>query len=317
MIPIGQPYRPAGALDARSILITSILGTTAAVIGAAFVWLWEWSPIPTLLLLTPILQGLAVGAVMAFAVGRLRMRNPRIVATVGFVCGLLSIGLVHYGHYLHMVSAAAAQLRIEIVQDQTIAADQRQLLLAKLDADPSQFVNAMLVQQTQHSGFLGSLFLRNAQGVRLKSSVVTGTMLWILWAGEALLAAAMAAGIPMDRAAAPFCEECGYWCEKQPDLVALPAASAESLLQAVEENNPSRLAALRATPPIDTGSGLVTVTLHACPNCDQSFADVFRRTIKGKETKLKALLKKHRVSPEMVQAIRPALPTAAAEPGAE
>jgi hypothetical protein len=148
MIPIGQPYRPAGALDARSILITSILGTTAAVIGAALVWLWEWSPIPTLVLLTPILQGLAVGAVMSFAVGRLRMRNPRIVATVGFVCGVLSIGLVHYGHYLHMVSAIPAQLRTEIAQDKTIPEDERQSILAKLDADPGQIVNAMLVEQT-------------------------------------------------------------------------------------------------------------------------------------------------------------------------
>ena len=62
MIPVGQPYVPAGALDARSVLITTILGTTAAVIAAALVWVWEWSPIPTLLILTPLLQGLAVGA---------------------------------------------------------------------------------------------------------------------------------------------------------------------------------------------------------------------------------------------------------------
>jgi hypothetical protein len=311
MIPVGHPYRPAGTFDAKSILITTVLGVTAGMIGAGLVWLWEWSPIPTLVLLTPILQGLAVGGVMAFAVGRLRMRNPLIVATVGFVCGLLSIGLVHYGHYLHMVSVVAAEVRTEIVQDKTMPANEQQSLLAKLDADPSQIVNAMLVQQTQHSGFLGSLFLRNAQGVTIKHSVVTGTMLWILWAGEALLAAAMAAGIPWDRAAAPFCEECGYWCENQPDLLALPASSAESLIQAVQENNPSRLAALCASPPVDTGTGLVTVTLHACPNCDQSFADVSRRTVKGKETKVKVLVKRHRVSPEMVQAIRPRLPAAA------
>jgi hypothetical protein len=62
MIPVGQPYRPAGTLDARSILITTILGTAVAVLGAALVWLWEWSPIPTLVLLTPLVQGAAVGA---------------------------------------------------------------------------------------------------------------------------------------------------------------------------------------------------------------------------------------------------------------
>ncbi len=123
MTSIGQPYRPAGTLDLRSILITTILGVTAAVIGAAVFWLWEWSPIPTLVVLTPIIQGLCVGGVMAFAVGRLRMRNHRLIATVGFTCGLLSITLVHYGHYLSMVTAAAGDLRERVAQDKTIPED--------------------------------------------------------------------------------------------------------------------------------------------------------------------------------------------------
>ena len=193
MIPVGQPYRPAGTLDAKSILITTILGTTAAVIGAAIVWLWEWSPIPTLLLITPMVQGIGVGGVMAFAVRRLRMRNPRIVAVVGFACGLLSIVLVHYGHYLHLVSATADDLRTRITQDEAMPEGQRQSLLAQLDTDPTMFIDRILVQKTQHAGFLGSLFLRNEQGVRLKSTVVSGTFLWILWGAEALMVAAMPA----------------------------------------------------------------------------------------------------------------------------
>ncbi len=196
MIPIGQPYRPAGTLDARSILITTILGTTAGVIGAAFVWLWEWSPIPTLVFITPLIQGAGVGLVMAFAVGRLRMRNPRIVAVVGFACGLLTIVLVHYGHYLHMVSATASELKSEIAQDKSIPEDDRKSLLARLDDDPAAFIDPMLVLKTRHSGFVGSLFLRNEQGVRIKSAEVTGTFLWILWGAEALAVAAIASVIP-------------------------------------------------------------------------------------------------------------------------
>ena len=111
MIPVGQPYRPSGTPDIRSILITSILGVSAAVIGAAIVWLWELSRIPTLVILTPLLQGLAVGLVMAFAIGRLRLRNPLFVTAVALACGLLSSSLVHYGHYVHMVSTTAGQLR--------------------------------------------------------------------------------------------------------------------------------------------------------------------------------------------------------------
>ncbi len=307
MIPVGQPYSPAGTLDAKSILITCILGTTAAVIGAALVWVWEWSPIPTLVFVTPLLQGLAVGLVMAFAVGRLRMRNPRIVGLVGFACGLLSSVLVHYGHYLYLVSATAGAMRSEITQDKSIPEAQRQSLLKQLDTDPSRVVDAMLAQETQHSGFVGSLLLRNAQGVKLRSDVVSGTLLWILWGGEALLVGVIASVIPAGRTAAPFCEDCGYWCDEHTDLFALPGDSAAPLVEAVRDNNPSRIAALRAGPLADNGSGHVSATLHACPGCDQSFADISHRIKKGKEMKINVLLKKHRVSPEVVAAIRTAL----------
>lgn len=304
MIPVGQPYRPAGTLDARSILITAILGTSAAVIGAAGVWLWEWSPVPTLLILTPLIQGAVVGIVMAFAIGRLRMRNPRIVAVIAFICGLFSNGLVHYGHYLHLVSVTASQLKNEIVQDKSILEEKRKELLARLDSDPTPIVDSILAQETQHSGFIGSLFLRNQQGITIKGSAVTGTMLWIVWAAEALLVAIIASVIAAARAGEPFCEECGYWCERHPDLFAIPATAADALVQAVRESDHSHITRLRTGPLPDNGAGTVGATLHSCPSCDQSFADVSHRFARGKETKVKVLLKQHRVSPEVVDVIR-------------
>src|SRR6185312_14543370 len=170
----------AGTLDVRSILITVILGTTAAVIGAAIVWLWEWSPIPTLVILTPIIQGVGIGLVMTFVVERLRMRNPKLVGTVGFACGLLSILLVHYGHYLHLVTTVADEVRTELAQDKSIPEAKRSEILARLDEDPAAFVNPLLKMKTGHSGFIGSLIIRNEQGVRLKNSPVSGMFLWIL-----------------------------------------------------------------------------------------------------------------------------------------
>jgi hypothetical protein len=324
MIPVGQPYRPAGTLDVRSILITTILGVTAAVIGAAVIWLWEWSPIPTLVIVTPIIQGLGVGAVMAFAVGRLRMRNPNLVFAVGCACGLLSIGLVHYGHYMSMVTSACGDIRGEIVRDKSIPEEKRKALLERLDADPAGFIDPMLVQATGHSGFLGSLFLRNQQGIVIKRAPVTGIFLWIIWGAEALFVVLTAAALPRATASRPFCEECGYWCEKKPDLFTLPGASAAPLVQAIRDDNASRVAELRANPPPYDESGLVGVSLHTCPGCDLSFADASHRVVKGKEMKVTNLLSQHRVSPEVLAAMRNAPVSAVAvqeddaePPGAE
>jgi hypothetical protein len=304
MIPVGQPYRPAGTLDARSMLITTTLGVTAGMIGAGLVWLWEWSPIPTFVILTSLIQGLGVGAVMAFAVGRLRMRNPWVVAIVGFACGLLSAGLVHYGHYLHMVSQIAEHTRAEISEDKTLPEPERKSLLARLDADPAAFVDPYFIQETHHSGFLGSLILRSEEGFRLERTPVTGTFVWIIWGVEALAVAGIASIAAATRAGKPFCEECGYWCEDQTDLLTLPAASAVPVVDAIRDDSPSRVAALRGDPPVDDGAGIVAVSLSACPGCDQSFANVVHRIKKKKEMKEKSLLARHRVSPEVASAIR-------------
>jgi hypothetical protein len=212
--------------------------------------------------------------------------------------------LVHYGHYLHLVSVTGSQLKTTITQDQSIPEERRQAILAQLDKDPAPIVDSILADETHHSGFIGSLFLRNQQGVTLKGNVVTGTLLWILWAGEALLVAVIASAMASARAGEPFCEDCGYWCEKQANVFALPAGVAAPLVQAVQENDHAHIAHLRTSTVADGGPGTVGASLYACPNCDQSFADVSHRFVKGKETKVKVLLKQHRVSPEVVEVIR-------------
>ena len=45
MIPVGQPYQPAGHFDVRATLTTLILGSAVAVVAAGLIWLWEISPI--------------------------------------------------------------------------------------------------------------------------------------------------------------------------------------------------------------------------------------------------------------------------------
>jgi hypothetical protein len=309
MIPVGQPYRPAGTLDVRSILITTILGVTAAVIGAGIVWLWERSPIPSLVLVTAAIQGVGVGLVMAFAVGRLRMRNPRLVGVVAFACGLLSVGLVHYGHYLHFVTQVADEWRTDVLQDRSIPEEKRQQILARLDAEPMRFADAILKVRTGRTGFVGSLFLRNEQGVMLRRTRASGLFLWFLWGVEAFAAAVAAAAIASTRAARPFCEDCGFWCEKQPDLFTLPGIAAAPLVAAVRADDAARVAELRVDPPPDDGTGRVGVTLHACPGCDQSFLDLWHRLAAGREARITELLKQQRVSPVMVAAVRTPPPT--------
>ncbi|MHB1557518.1 MAG: hypothetical protein ACYC61_08565 [Isosphaeraceae bacterium] len=304
MVPIGQPYRPAGSLDVRSMLITVILGVTAAVIGAAVVWLWERSPIPTFVVITHLVQGMFVGGVMAFAVGRLRMRTPLLIAVVGFACGWLSVFFVHYGHYVSMVTSAASELRVQVVQDPTIPEARRKEILDQLDTDPASVVDKLLAMRTGHSGFIGSLFLRNEQGFTIKGRHETGTFVWVLWGFEALIAALVAASVPGAIASRAYCEDCGYWCDKPTDRITMPAAASEAMLQALREDHPARVAELLSNPPPLDESGFLDIALHNCPGCDLCFANATRRFAKKKETKVVLVMRMHRISPEAAAALR-------------
>ncbi len=304
MTPIGTTYRAEGSLEPKSIFITLILGVTAAVLGAALVWTWEWSGIPTLVIITPLLQALGVGMAMAFAIGRLRVRNPRLVGLVAFACGLLSALLVHYGHYMHLVSAASTSLREDVSKDATLAPDRKQQILAQLDENPSSFIDATLKARTGYSGFIGSLILRGEDGVRIKSMNLTGIGVYILWSVEAIVVGCVAASMAAARAGQPFCEDCGYWCEKQDNVLALLPDASTELAEVMKEDRPQAMAALRSKAANDMGAGATTVALHSCPGCELTFADVSLSYMSGKETKVKPILKATRVSPELAAIIR-------------
>ncbi len=301
MTAVGQTYRASGPIDVRSILTTTILGAVVAVVGAGVVWLWEISPIPTLVLLTPILQGAVVGGALGFMIGRLHLRNPRLVGFVGFLCGLLSITLVHYGHHLHLVGQIAENLR-----EQAAGAppEERDAILKELDAHPTEVVDQVLLRATGHSGFLGTMMLRNEQGVMIKNSTVNGGGLWALWGFEALLVAGAAGAIAGSRAGQPYCEDCHAWHVKSAEVLTVGGGHAEGLVQALRDDAPDRLDGFRAQAHEVDPTTQAVVDLHSCPGCDTTFADVRHRSRKGKETKEKQLLGALAISPEMLQAIR-------------
>jgi hypothetical protein len=300
MIPVGETYKPAGYFDIRAILTTLILGSVAAALAAGLIWLWEISPFPTLVIITAVIQGAIVGAAMTFVVGRMRLRSPFLAGVIGFACGLLSIALVHYGHYLHFPSV----LREGIANDKDLPLQQRQLMLAKLNEDPMGIADRFLLAATGHKGFVGSLLLRNKMGVKLKSSTASGWFLWALWAGEAFFVAIVAAALASERAKRPFCEDCRRWCDKLPQGFTVRGSLADPLAEALRADDLAKIAALRAEPVVLDGSGEANTTLYACPECGQTFADLAHRVGEGNAQHTSHKLKPLRVSPEMVEALR-------------
>jgi hypothetical protein len=310
MHEVGQTYRPAGPLDLKSILTTLILGTVVAAFGAVLVWAWEISPVPTLVIFTPLIQGILIGLALSLMIGRLHLRSPKLVGLVGFLCGLLSVVFVHYGHHLELEHQIAASLRQDIRNpgipepgEKAMTAADRKAVLAKLDADPNQVADSVVFLQTGHHGFLGTMMMRAQAGVQIKSMDLTGTGVWILWGLEALLVAFTTASMASSRAGEPYCEDCRLWHTKRPNVLSLDGGHVQALSSALQTDDHARIPELRAKPPETPGDGQVDLTMYSCDNCGQSYADTSQTIQKGKDTKTRALLKRVGLSPEMVSVL--------------
>ena len=311
MIPVGQPYKAAGPINLRSVATTLILGTVVALLAAMAVWAWEISPIPTLVIITPILQGVLIGVAMTFMIGRLRMRNPKLVGLIAFACGLLSVAMVHYGHYMHMVEVTTQELKASIAADKTIPADKKAIALAKLSQDPRMVMDPFLVGRTGHPGLVGSMILRAEIGVHIKNMELTGWGVAALWGFEALAVALAAWGMSAARAAEPFCEDCGDWCLKKPGSVHLHTEAGPFLAEAVRVDSPQILSEVITTAPPAEGSLASGTTLHVCGDCGQTFVDVWHQVMvkpKKNEIATKTLVTQIRVSPEVAAILQTGKP---------
>lgn len=299
----------------------TILGTVVAALGAALVWLWEISPVPTLVLLTPLLQGGCIGFVLGFMIHRMRIRNPVLAGFLGFACGLLSILLVHYGHYLRLSSAFQTSIAHAIHDDPRLTNEQRAQQLAALEKDPKAVVDPILKLQTGgQGGFPGAMIFRNQHGVTIKDAKVTGGFLWALWGFEALLVAGVAAAMANEKASSPYCEDCQAWCDESKDVSHFAAAHVDEFATAILADDLALVTSLRNTLPEAERPGVGAIHLHSCAGCDLTLATVVARTPTRKnEIKEKVKLKQIRLSPSVAEAVRtrPSEPSPVASPPAD
>ena len=243
MVPIGQKYVPSGAFSLRGVLTALILGGWGAAICAGLVCLWEISPIPTLMILTPIIQGVGVAIVLGLVVTKMKIRNPLVAGTIGLACGLLSVGLQHYGHYVHFVYQTRETVRSEIANEPGIPLEARKSVEEELSVRPYQAIDVLvLVPQTGSKGLLGVMKLRRRRASRRSdTATITGGAMWALWGLEAFLVVAGAMIGGLASAASPFCEDCHRWCEtRHGEGGELAGGLADPLAEAILADDPAR-----------------------------------------------------------------------------
>lgn len=219
-----QPYKPSNIVPLTGLLllmVAAIIGGAAVGILVSFV-----ERLIYLIILFPILMGLAGGFILANAIRLGKVRNPLVGAVFGVVIGILIYGSYHFAGYL----AFREEVKTMILEDYGItAADMLPEDWVYLD----EFIDSFLAEEYSQPGFLGYMMLAAEEGVSISPVTSsndqgidlgqTGT--WIYWGVELLIIAGIALVGGRNAARNPYCENCDLWMEKEKLIGTLPTTS--------------------------------------------------------------------------------------------
>lgn len=219
-----QPYKPSNIVPFTGLLIlivAAIIGGAAVGILVSFV-----ERLVYLIILFPILMGLAGGFILANAIRLGKVRNPLVGAIFGVVIGILIYGSYHFAGYLNF----REEVKTMILEDAGITAAD---ILPEDWVYLDEFIDTFLEEEYGQPGFLGYMMLAAEEGVSISPMTSsndkginlgqTGT--WIYWVVELLIIVGIALVGGRNAALNPYCENCDQWMEKEKLIGTLPTAS--------------------------------------------------------------------------------------------
>jgi hypothetical protein len=244
---VRRRYEASGKTDDGAPMRLALLAlVVGAVAGAVEGFVSGWFD---LLIIFPLVIGLAAGGAAAKAVKDGKVRAPVLAAWLAALGGLAGQGVKQEVQYQRFLRSPA---------------------LAQFQGD-GPGIDDVLRITTGKTGRAGYLLLRARQGTTISrhgpsGPTLRGPAFWVLFGVEFLLAGATAFGIGWSAASDPFCERCKKWYG--PDTpVAGGAGDKQSVtasISALEASDWRRFAEGLGAP--DTKAA-TQVLIAACPGC--------------------------------------------------
>lgn len=267
------PYRAEGGYSPGSsalLLIASL--ATGLVLGLVFGFVRRWF---YLILVFPVLIGLAVGGVGYWAVRQGKVRSTVLSGVSGLLGGLFAMLTMHYMGYLDFennvgpftpeVRAQMRELLKKPLPNIVGPAADDKLGLAMLQ-DPA--FRAMIGVKD----FPSYVDFRAVVGVQISGSRNVGKQggglnlgyegSYIYWLVEVLIVAGIAVFIQAQAAKQPFCNQCQNW--KETRGLGMITRAEMAAMQSGE------LEALRSPPPATQNPQMVMVSASVCPHCGEA-----------------------------------------------
>jgi len=243
----GPYYKPSGEVTLAGLAAGIGGGLVAAVaLGFAYAYLITYIPLIYLNVLCVIGYALGLGSAAAALVRWGKMRNP----TVGMFIAMFVTLVSYYVSWAVWLSI-------------TVSNDEFNLSSWTLAQNPLGLWGLLLLVNEKGAWSIGRNYGSS------KNAAVSGVLLWVFWAAEALtvlVGSALTAwgGLTSD----PFCEPCQTWCDEEKDVVSIQAAGADELRRRFEAKDFQYLKTVG--PKHEDDAEWCRLDLHRCPGCGRT-----------------------------------------------
>jgi len=222
-------YAESGRVSPHATIAFLLAGSMAGVVvGASYACAIWYIPFVYLNLAAPVLFGLALGSTLGWLIQKLHVRNTAVAVGSASLISLTSL----YISWMAWIWFATGQW---------------------FDG-PSQIWEVIR--------------LVNDKGLwEVFHGRPTGTLLWAIWAAEALIITAIPVVVSWRAVRVPYCEGCRKWIEEKKEFGPFQAVDVNSLRSHLEAGD---LAALGMLQPGSHTDGYFILCLQECARC-QSF----------------------------------------------
>ena len=215
-----------------------------------------------LIILFPVIMGLAGGLLLFQGIRWGKIRNPLVAILSGVFMAVVIYGAFHYGGYIDF---------------QTEAKD---YFVTEMGEKPADVLNAMvngfLIRETGQSEFFGYMAWQAKEGVtisRVVSSKDSGinlgpTFSWIYWLVELVIIAWAAASRARDAARQPFCEQCDQWYGKERLLGQVENELSPIMIAAVDSGDFYKAGSMLRSPAPAPCAAVFVQTCSRCASSD-------------------------------------------------
>lgn len=234
-------YRPSHRISFLWFpLALGVSGAIAVVAAFVYAYVMVYVPVVQLAFLLPLLFGAGMGAAVAWLLRLAKTRSPFVSAGVA----TLVTGGSYALSWLPWTYATFARAEVEV-----------------------SFLDVLWPPSL--AAMIAGIYETGAWSIGRSGEPVSGLVLGICWAVEALMIVAVAPAVAVATASSGvFCEKCERWCAPAKDVMRLPADVQGHVAPRLDQRDLRVLSEVPRAQPYD--NPFLSIDLHLCPGCGET-----------------------------------------------